>query len=64
MYQTLGYTHYVPCHIDRAAGLVENGRSYELVLSDAMLRTVKDASSGVLFMDTSPISECMAEVSQ
>jgi hypothetical protein len=44
----------------KTAGLVESGRSYALVLSDAMLRTLKDASNGVLVMDT---SECMAEVS-
>ena len=58
---TLRYTHFVQCQIDQTAGLVESGRSYTLVLSDAMLRTLKDASNGVLVMDT---SECMAEVSE
>jgi len=50
--------------IDRAAGLVESGHSYALVLSDGMLRALKDASNGVLVMDTSPISGCMAEISE
>ena len=61
---TLRYTHFVQCQIDQTAGLVESGRSYALVLSDAMLRTLKDASNGVLVTDISPISECMAEVSE
>ena len=61
---TLRYTHYVQCQINQTAGLVESGHSYALGLPDAMPRTLKDASNGVLVMDTSLISECMAEVSE
>jgi hypothetical protein len=39
-------------------------RLHSLVLSDAFLRTLKDASNRVSVMDTSSIPECMAEVSQ